>query len=807
MLLCPLLRWVYALTAVSLLGILGPVPLAQAEAGEFLADGTQVAIGEAAAHDIDLTSDEKYAFVSVPFTGKIRKVDLENRTIVQSWTIGSSPKGIDLSEDESTLYIALGATGTVGVLDLVSGTLSLIDVSVELGRNAFDVVQPAIGLLFVSGYSSEPGYLVRVDLSTNAKTRVANDLFLNSPSWWYGGPSGEVYVRSDDHLYRLDEAEPDAPIIDSVSLPTVSNASVAPDGSHFLLNDGTIVTSDLEVTDSFDETGNAVGHSADSSTAYFVDIGESPRTHYFIAAYDVATQAQTGYILVRGCSMGGGSNPSRLVTFAGGFVSMVDGRLCVIGTPFAPQPRTCNVDGDEYGDAIVDVGYENIGARQDAGMFHLVRGSLFGLTVDQDQPLHQNSDGVPGASEAFDYFGWVSACADFDGDGFDDVVVGAPGEGLGSVEDAGVVYLFSGGASGLTPEAQVVSQDSAGVGGTAEVGDLFGWSLAAGDFDGDGHLDLVVSSPLEDVGGVADAGIITVFYGSADGLDLADDLIIHQDTPGIPGIAESGDGFGSVLGVGDFDGDGHSDLAVGTPLEDIGAIIDAGDARIIYGSATGLKPSGAQSVHQDLDKIPGTAEANDLMGDALGAGDLNGDGFDELVVGVPYEDISDITDVGLVVIIDGSANGLALPTATNLHRGSPGILGVNDSDTAPKFGVTVAVGDFDASGSDDLATMAPVNLHVIYSAPGVGLTQNDTFISSTDAPFGSVFVVDSNSDGIDDLLWGGATKPAEVGGFGERHGSPTGLVSAGSFSQDSFPGSLTGESGDRYGLFGGSQPL
>lgn len=793
--------------AVSSLGILGPVPFAQADAGDAFADGTQLALGGDGGHDIDLTSDEQYAFVSVPFTGKIRKIDLESRTIVQTWTVGSSPKGIDLSKDESTLYIALGSIGSIGVLDLGTGTLSLIDVSAELGRNSFDVVQPSDGVLFVSGFSSDPGYLVRVDLAIDTKTRVADELFLNSPGWWLVGPNGEVYVRTDNSLYRLDEADPEAPVVDSVLLPPVSDAALAPDGSQFILNDGTIVTSDLELSDDFDQTGKAVSHSPDSSTAYFVDLQDLPPSHYFITVSDVETQSQTGYILVRGCSLGGGVNPSRLVAHAGGFASMVEGRLCLIGAPFAPQPRTCNVDGDEYGDAVVDVGYEDIGARQDAGMVHLVRGSLFGLTVDQDQALHQNSDGVPGAAEAFDYFGWVSVCADFNGDGFDDVAVGAPGEGLGSLDDAGVVYVFSGGAAGLIPGAQVVSQDSAGVGGTAEQGDLFGWSLATGDFDGNGHPDLAVSSPLEDVGGVADAGTISVFYGSTGGLDPADDQVIHQDTPGVPGIAESGDGFGSVLGVGDFDGDGVSDLAVGSPLEDVGVVIDAGDVRIIYGSGTGLKPSKSQSVHQDLDEIPGAAELDDLMGEALGAGDLDGDGFDELVVGVPYEDIGDVGDMGLVVIVDGSATGLSLATTTILHRGSPGILGSNDTDAAPRFGITITVGDFDSSGSDDLATMAPADLHVIYSAPGAGLTQNDTRTGSTDAPFGSVLVVDSNSDGVDDLLWGVADKPGERGGFAESHGSPGGLVSAGGFNQDSFPGALTGESGDRYGLFGGSQPL
>ncbi len=117
---------------------------------------------------------------------------------------------------------------------------------------------------------------------------------------------------------------------------------------------------------------------------------------------------------------------------------------------------------------------------------------------------------------------------------------------------------------------------------------------------------------------------------------------------------------------GDFNGDGFGDLAVGSPTEDLGSVVDAGTVTVIYGSANGLVTSGTgiptiQLWHQDVSAILETADANDKFGDALAAGDFNGDGFSDLAVAVPGDNV--------VQVIKGSAGGL-LDTNNQVIRGS-----------------------------------------------------------------------------------------------------------------------------------------
>ena len=100
-----------------------------------------------------------------------------------------------------------------------------------------------------------------------------------------------------------------------------------------------------------------------------------------------------------------------------------------------------------------------------------------------------------------------------------------------------------------------------------------------GDFDGDGYADLAIGAPWEDLGFQEDAGVVTVLYGSADGLSATDSQRWNQNVRGIRNQAELGDQFGWDLAAGDFDGDGFSDLAVGVPGENLRYDTACDDAR------------------------------------------------------------------------------------------------------------------------------------------------------------------------------------------------------------------------------------
>jgi hypothetical protein len=123
--------------------------------------------------------------------------------------------------------------------------------------------------------------------------------------------------------------------------------------------------------------------------------------------------------------------------------------------------------------------------------------------------------------------------------------------------------------------------------GTPEDNDWFGDSLTAGDFNGDGYDDLAIGVPNEDYPNtVPDSGGVNVLYGTPSGLDSDGSQFWSQDSPGILGSAEAFDYFGYSLTAGDFNGDGHDDLAIGVPEESIGSIPDAGGVNVLYACTT-----------------------------------------------------------------------------------------------------------------------------------------------------------------------------------------------------------------------------
>lgn len=283
-------------------------------------------------------------------------------------------------------------------------------------------------------------------------------------------------------------------------------------------------------------------------------------------------------------------------------------------------------NGDGYDDLAVGVPFEDIDAKaiSNAGAVQVILGSAAGLTAAGSQLWDQDTIGISDAPEAGDGFGFALAAGDLNGDGYEDLAVGVPNEGIGApdIADAGVLHVIYGSSAGLAAPGgdQLWHQNVTGVDDAAEAGDHYGWTLAVGDFDGDGRADLAVGVPFEDVGDVIDAGAAHVLYGSASGLVVARDQFWNQDSMGISDMAEADDHFGVALTSGDFDGDGNADLVVGVPDEDIGSLVDAGAAHVIYGSTAGLAaPGGDQQWHQNATGIADTAEANDQFGYALAA--------------------------------------------------------------------------------------------------------------------------------------------------------------------------------------------
>jgi hypothetical protein len=420
--------------------------------------------------------------------------------------------------------------------------------------------------------------------------------------------------------------------------------------------------------------------------------------------------------------------------------------------------------------------------------------------------------------------------ADFDGDGYGDLAVGVPFEHLVSpeVSDAGTVNVLYGSGSGLSDYAQTWNQDNPIFEvGSAQENDYFGRVLAAGDFDGDGRMDLAVGVPFDEFITVNDVGAVNVLYGSGNG--FSEGQVWYQGYAGIPDMIEAGDRFGSALAVGDFDGDGYDDLAIGSPYEDIEngeTKTAAGIVHVLYGSSGGLTVTGADLWHQDVTDFEGTAAAGEWFGYALAAGDFDGDGKDDLAIGVPNDDESGAGSAGVVNLLYGSEDGLSVAGDEMWHQGNPWI--EDDAEPSDGFGYALTTGDYDRDGYDDLAVGVPHEdiediptetdaggVNVLYGS-GNGLTalgnqfwsQDD--LEWTDAETNDLFghtltTGDFDGDHYDDLVVGSPfedmVSDLEAGVVHVVYGSSDGLAATGNqiWHQDSTGIEDEVEAGDRFG--------
>ena len=391
------------------------------------------------------------------------------------------------------------------------------------------------------------------------------------------------------------------------------------------------------------------------------------------------------------------------------------------GDRFGEVLAVGDFNGDNHDDLAIGVPYEDVGSIQDAGAVNILYGSPFGLKgvwrtdggrpgydMINDQIWDQDSSGVLDQAEAGDRFGQSLAVGDFNNDDIDDLAIGVPMEDIGTIQDAGAVNILYGSREGLTSDPNhLLYQDvSRHLPGRSEAGDRFGWSLASGNFDNDEGDDLAVGVPMEDIGSRVDAGAVNVIYGAAGfGLYVRDSQIWHQDSSRIEGGAEAGDRFGLDLAVGDFDDDEYADLAIGVPYEDVGAIQDAGAVNVIYGAASGLTSSGDQIWDQNVGGMQDSSEHRDRFGLSLAADDFDGDGRDDLAVGVPYEDVNWMADAGGVSVIYGAASGLTASDNQFWHQDSYGIYGV--AEQGDRFGLGLMTGQFTGGRrSDDYADLA-----------------------------------------------------------------------------------------------------
>jgi hypothetical protein len=291
----------------------------------------------------------------------------------------------------------------------------------------------------------------------------------------------------------------------------------------------------------------------------------------------------------------------------------------------------------------------------------------------------------------------MAGVGDVNGDGFGDLLIGAPSNDSGTLNDNGAAYLVLGGLNGwglstrLT-QGTIIEYFGEGLAG----GDNAGISVAgAGDFNGDGFNDLLIGANLNDDGG-ASAGAAYLVLGSAS--PVGGDLL----TIGIEYVGEAaGDQAGvSVAGAGDANGDGFADLLIGAPFNGAG---DNGAAYLVLGSST-PPAAGSQTGLATAIKYTGEA-ANDQAGRSVaGLGDTNRDGFADMAIGAP-NNADGGAGAGTAYLVPGSA----APASVGLNIGTPTVVqltgGVGDG-----AGQSIAGGgDVNGDGFADLLVGAPLN--------------------------------------------------------------------------------------------------
>lgn len=284
--------------------------------------------------------------------------------------------------------------------------------------------------------------------------------------------------------------------------------------------------------------------------------------------------------------------------------------------------------------------------------------------------------------------------------------VAGPGESSAPARSSGDVASSMSGAhvhapsgrAATTPPRVQASELSA-----SDVQNTLGWGTQADsassaalpaepwDFNGDGNAELLTGAVLEDLGGAADAGSITVLPGTPEGAAATGSTAWSQNSPGVPGTAERGDQLGYASASGDFDKDGYADVAVSSNGESLSGSGGAGMVHVLYGSPDGLTAEGVQTLEP---ATFGRTRAEAFLGEGLAAGDFDGDGHHDLAVGAPGREF--------VGMLPGSTNGLDTTSAISFNQNTQGVPG-SMSGFSEGFGNTLASGD---ANGDDIADLA-----------------------------------------------------------------------------------------------------
>ncbi|MEV7688350.1 trypsin-like serine protease [Streptomyces bungoensis] len=375
--------------------------------------------------------------------------------------------------------------------------------------------------------------------------------------------------------------------------------------------------------------------------------------------------------------------------------------------------------GDSGAPVFTSAGLLGIASRSD-------QGGCFGT-----DPAQTSTSGV--VTRTDDIADWVKSTVesapftDFNGDGVEDTAVGDPKATVGGDAEAGAVHVVYGGGKGTSLLYQGVDS----VPGDAEAGDRFGYALATVDYNKDGYTDLVVSSPYEDAGSIADVGMVSVIYGSPAGLGKGRTADTYAQGEGNGDLKQAGKEKGDLLGYALAAGitrDNEPYIVIGDPGEDVGSVTDAGAVVYVHGNTNVfLTRSSGTPGRGDL---PGSPEAGDRVGTSVAADATS------IVVGMPGEDIGGKADAGGVAVLTHHL-GLNLKPILRLNLDQDNDKISGGAEKGDAFGQSVAIVRKGANDGSIIAVGSPGES--IVAANGTTNVANAGAVYTIDFPDNSMW--------------------------------------------------------------------
>jgi len=468
--------------------------------------------------------------------------------------------------------------------------------------------------------------------------------------------------------------------------------------------------------------------------------------------------------------------PSRIATEdlrpPAGFRIIMAGVLGDYDGPGFAVSSAGDFNGDGFGDLMVSApSYSSAGAEH-KGATYIVFGEASGFTdVTLGTTVSSDWIRIDGAAAGDSSGHSVAALGDINGDGFDDVLIGSPYADANGRWSSGVSYVVYGNASGANID--LANFDASR--GFRIIGEEFasaGYSVStAGDVNGDGVTDLLIGAPYNDVG-VYRTGSTYLVFGSNSGADV--DLASLTPTQGVrfDGGEVSESGF-SVASAGDINGDGLADLVVGAPDASPVGREGAGSAFVIFGKTSGWPNIDlANLAPGDGFRIDGAAAGDNAGYSVSSAGDFNGDGFADLIIGAPYADFGGGTNPGAAYVIFGKASGFGDIDLANLSAADGFRIDGPLGDLIGNLvGFSVAsAGDVNGDGYGDLTVGMPGSgylngaAYVIYGEASAAVHKVGT--AGDDRLFGGDFDDTLSGGDGNDLLGGKEGNDVLTGGAG-----------------------------------------